>query len=98
MTGQQNSVVSVIPGIETQDVTEKGIYQLQIGNANSLAVDALKTSSLVNTYPGTTLVGAFQTIHGQLNQFALLWHHKTLTAASETVNLQLRGTKLCLTS
>lgn len=93
MIGQQNSVVALISGIEIKDAMESGIYQLQIGNTNSYAVDALKTSRLTEGYPNSLLIGAFQTVHGQLNQIALLWQHKTLTAASEMVQQQLQGNK-----
>ena len=95
MTDQQNSVVSVIPGIEIEDATGSGIYQLQIGNTNSFAADTLSSSKLVKSYPNSLLVGAFQTLHGQLNQINLLWQHKTLTAASEMVHQQLKGYIIC---
>lgn len=90
MSGQQNSVISVIPGIPLSSSSEKGIYQLQSFNFNSKG-KSIKNCSLIKSNADGFLVGAFQTMHGNLNTTTLLWKHPSLTAASSLVSKQLKG-------
>jgi len=93
MTGQQNSVISVVPGITFSNSEGKGFYQLQTVNyqLNKNAQKELKKSPILKSKQGDLLVGAFTTCHGNLNTAVLLWKHPTLTAATQLVNEQLKG-------
>lgn len=93
MTGQQNSVISVVPGITFSNSEGKGFYQLQTINyqLNKNVQKELKKSPMLKSKQGDLLVGAFTTCHGNLNTAVLLWKHSTLTAATQLVNEQLKG-------
>lgn len=90
MSEQQNSVIIPVSGIQTDISIEKGVYQLQSLQLNaSLHSDGfVKNSSLANCGPEDNLVGAFRTLHGNLNTVVLLWKHSTLTAATNFVAKQ----------
>ena len=98
MTGQKNSVISVVPGITFNNSEEKGFYQLQTINykLNKNAQKELKKSPILKSKQGDLLVGAFTTCHGNLNTAVLLWKHPTLTAATQLVNDQLNGISIAL--
>jgi len=98
MTGQQNSVISVVPGITFNNSEENGFYQLQTINytLNKNAQKELKKSPILKSKQGDLLVGAFTTCHGNLNTAVLLWKHPTLTAATQLVNDQLNGISIAL--
>ena len=91
MSGQQNSIVSVIPDIPFSNSLDKGVYQLQTlsltGNPKKQLVELAKS----NEKSGDLLIGAFQTLHGNLNTAILLWKHPTLTAATNLVSKQLNS-------
>ena len=94
MSFQHNIVSQVIPGISLADTPlEKGFYQLQTFNLNgepdSLA--CFKESSVVKSTNTSLLLGAFETLQGNLNEVNLLWQHPTLTAASNHVKEQNHG-------
>lgn len=92
MSGQQNAVISVIPGIPLNNSKEKGIYQLQTLNFSSNAQKTLtENSTILNCNNGDILVGAFQTVHGNLNSRILLWKHQTLSAASQLIMGQMKS-------
>ncbi len=96
MSGQQNSIVSVIPDIPLSNSFDKGVYQLQTLNLTGnpkkqLVENRLVKSGLIKGNAGDLLVGAFQTLHGNLNTAVLLWKHPTLTAATNLVSQQLNS-------
>lgn len=93
MSGQQNSVISVIPGIAISNSSEKGVYQLQSLNFNLNSKEKLLQNFSKSNTDGF-LVGAFQTLHGNLNTSVLLWKHPSLTAASRLVSNQLKSIQL----
>lgn len=61
MSGQQNSILSVVPGITFQTSEQKGIYQLQTINfqVNKNARKELQQSSLIKSNQSDLLVSAF---------------------------------------
>ena len=89
MSSQQNSVVSVIPGITLNNSVEKGVYQLQTLTINPNQLE--KSATLIEQNSSNLLVGAFQTLHGNLNTSILLWKHPTLAAASNLVSQQMKS-------
>lgn len=94
MSGQQNSVLSTVPGITFGTSEGKGVYQLQTVNFQ-LGKDAEKeTQALLQNIKSQDglLVGAFTTLHGNLNTAVLLWKHSTLSSASSFVSQQLKST------
>lgn len=89
MSGQQNSVVSVIPGITLSNSVEKGVYQLQTFPITPNQLEKIPT--LIEQNSGNLLIGAFQTLHGNLNTSVLLWKHPTLSAATNLVFQQMKS-------
>ena len=62
MSGQQNSILSVVPGITFQTSEQKGIYQLQTINFQvnkNYARKELQQSSLIKSNQSDLLVSAF---------------------------------------
>ena len=95
MSGQQNSVLSTVPGLTFGTSEAKGIYQLQtikiqLGNDAEKAVQNFVQNGGNKGRDGL-LVGAFTTLHGNLNEAVLLWKHSTLSSASKFVSQQLKG-------
>ncbi|XP_032788859.2 protein NipSnap homolog 3B [Daphnia magna] len=90
MSGQQNSVISVIPGIPLSNSIEKGVYQLQTF-ATSPDFSPHAPSPIFKGNKSDHLIGAFKTLHGNLNSAILLWKHSSLTAATNFVSEQMRN-------
>lgn len=90
MSGQQNSVISVIPGIPLSNSIEKGVYQLQTF-ATSPDFSPHAPSPIFKGNKSDHLIGAFKTLHGNLNSAILLWKHSSLTAATNFVSEQMRS-------
>jgi hypothetical protein len=68
---------------------EKGVYQLQTLTINPNQLE--KSATLIEQNSSNLLVGAFQTLHGNLNTSVLLWKHPTLAAASNLVSQQMKS-------
>lgn len=97
MSGQQNAVVSLIPGISygnPSEPTAKGFYQLQTFRLKNLGIDAnqaVKQLISPSKQGDGLLIGAFQTLQGNINEAVLLWKHPTLSAATNFISTQLKG-------
>lgn len=95
MSGQQNSVLSVLPGVLTSNSSEKGVYQLQSINFSNdqrqLLLKEPQSFSIFKSNVNGFLIGAFETLHGSLNNTVLLWKHSSLTTATKLIADQLKG-------
>lgn len=89
LVSQENSLLAVIPGIPLSQSTDTGFYQLQTLNfRENNGLSLLRSASIIQSIEKDALIGAFYSLHGNLNQLVLLWKHAMMTDASNLIKRQ----------